>query len=252
MKKRSCLKIVSVCSYIVIAFCLLGCGSRNQINYEDYLKLVWVSESWHGGYYYAAFAFTISSVENGQIRGYYMTNTYDVGGMGKIFEGEIEKGTAQCFLYKDSDVVGTLNIRFLEDNRIEAAIDLKENTLHKEYIFRPYNIADNVDFRVNQDMTQTVEIDTWGKVNIVVGVYDIRKPYPAVYLTDAHDNILYNFSAGYQNASEVCDVQITDVDGDGLQDVKIITYFPGDLAIEKIERIFYQMNDGEFSTEKFR
>ncbi len=125
--------------------------------------------------------------------------------------------------------------------------------LHKTYIFRPYNIGDIADFQLSTGVPQqTVEIETWGQVTLVAGVIQINKPYPCIYFVDEHDDILYKFEASYQTGSEVCEISVDDFDSDGLRDVKIITYFPRALDIETIERVFYQMENGEFDTNKYK
>lgn len=83
-------------------------------------------------------------------------------------------------------------------------------------------------------------------MNIVAGVLEGNKPYPVVYLTNIQGDILHDFSASYQVASEVYEIEVNDFDGDGFQDIKIITYFPYEPDSVFFERIFYQMQDGGF------
>ena len=142
---------------------------------------------------------------------------------------------------------------FLGNGKIEATIDWYPNSLHKTYTFRPYNIGDIADFQLSTDVAQqTVQIAAWGQVTLVAGVIQINKPYPYIYFVNEHDDILYKFEASYQTGSEVCEMLVGDFDADGLQDVKIVTYFPKALDIEKIERVFYQMENGEFDINKYK
>lgn len=247
-KKIYVLGAILVC-VVCLGIIVFGIKTRN-INYDEYLRKTWVAENWRGGnnQYTALFLFEIDKVEEGIIEGRYAGYRY-IYEPTFSFSGVIKNGVAECILYKGDGVTpaGELKLVFLESNKIDATIDWYQSSLHKNYIFRPYNLGDIADFRFSKEVVrQAANIDTWGQVNIVAGFIDINKPYPVIYLVNEHDDILYEFEASYQTASEVCEIVVDDFNADGLQDVKIVTYFPKDVAIEKIERIFYQTDNGDF------
>ncbi len=220
---------------------------EKSINYDEYIKKKWVAEDWHGeNYLYnAIFSFRIFQVEGDMIKGTFATQDYDTSGR---FTGSIVGYMAECQLYNyNSEKIGTLTLKFLENDRIDATIELtKTYEICKHYVFRPYNIMDVGNLRIHQELERTVELDEWGQVNIVAGVLEGNKPYPVVYLTNIQGDILHDFSASYQVASEVYEIEVNDFDGDGFQDIKIITYFPYEPDSVFFERIFYQMQDGGF------
>lgn len=222
-----------------------------SIDYDKYVGKEWVAEGWHGeNYLYnAIFSFRIFQVEEDMIRGNFATQDYSTSGR---FAGSIVGHMAECQLYNyDSKKIGTLTLEFLENNRIDATIELTEPyEICKHYVFRPYNIMDVGNLRIHQEFERTVELDEWGQVNIVAGVLEGNKPYPVIYLTNFEGDILHDFSASYQVASEVYEIEVNDYDGDGLQDVKIITYFPYEPDSVFFERVFYQTQDGGFKQEE--
>jgi len=71
----------------------------------------------------------------------------------------------------------------------------------------------------------TVDLDSWGHVNIVAVVIDAGKLYPAAYLTNEYGDVLYYIGA-WQVGFEVFDVNVKDINGDGLIDIGIVTHFP--------------------------
>lgn len=227
---------------------------RQSIDYDEYVGKEWVAEGWHGENdeyqgYNALFHFCISQAENGMIEGTFaVRNHVSVSTTTGIFTGSVIGDTAECKLYNTpSEQIGLLTLKFLENNRIDATIELTESyEICKHYVFRPYNIMDVGNLRIHQEFERTVELDEWGQVNIVAGVLEGNKPYPVIYLTNFEGDILHDFSASYQVASEVYEIEVNDYDGDGLQDVKIITYFPYEPDSVFFERVFYQTQDGGF------
>lgn len=224
------------------------------INYDEYIGKEWVAEGWHGENdeyqeYNALFHFCISQADHGMIKGTFAARNYvSVSARTGIFTGSIVDDTAECQLYDgQSKQIGLLTLKFLENDRIDAVIELTETyDICKHYVFRPYNIMDVGNLRINQELERTVEMDAWGQVNIVAGVLEGNKPYPVIYLTNVQGDILHDFSASYQVASEVYEIEVDDFDEDGLQDVKIITYFPYEPDSIFFEKIFYQVQGGGF------
>ncbi len=240
----ACLLIVSASS----------CAVKEElpINYEEYIKKTWVVEDWQGDAYryQASFSFMITKMEDGFIEGRHCVNPYASFTSQWKFAGTVKKNKAMCTLYggEGEEEIGTMEITFLNHSRITGVLNLTTREIsHKNYTFRPYTLNDIAYLRLNPLCLQA-EIDTWGEVDIVTGVIQgaDNKPYPAIYIIDESDAILYSFEAGYQIASEAYEIEVGDYDGDGLDDVKIVTYFPYDSESIFIERIFYQTEEGFF------
>lgn len=251
MKNKKCKVSFLILVWLIIVG-LAGCKEKekNIFGYDEYLKKVWVVDNWHGdeNRYHAMFYFTIDSVEDNCIQGRYSMYEYihisddDIW----LFSGTVSEDSAKCELYIGSNKVGMMEL-FFDDGKIKAEINIEKlEGLPKSYVFRPYSLNDIAHLYVNDKLTRAEHIDTWGDVNLVAGVIEIDKPYPVVYLTNGHDDILYEFSAAYQNASEVYEMSVEDYNGDGLDDVKIVTYFPYEEDSVFIERIFYQTDRGIF------
>ena len=72
---------------------------------------------------------------------------------------------------------------------------------------------------------------------------DTLHPYPWVLLINEQGNILYQFRSGFRNGGEVKEIIIEDMNGDGLKDVEVVTYF-GDPEGYRFEWYFYQGENG--------
>lgn len=244
---------ISILLYISV-YCL---GDNMTTDYGQYLRKIWVVEGWHGGEnrYNACFSFMITKIDDGVIEGWYFVSGYVAPyKVRKKFVGQVKENSAKCDLYKDSQNVGMLELKFLGENKVEGDIIYHENeTIVKNYMFRPYTLYDVNDLYIEPYAHlafRTVEIDTWGEVNLVAGIIDGYKSYPAVFMTDASDNILFRFESGYQTASEIYDVSVDDYDGDGLDDVRIVNYFPYEEDSVYIDRTFYQTEKGLFEEKR--
>ena len=255
------------------------------LTYEQYLKKIWVVSEWDGGAYEypLSFVFTDIDIENGFITGKY--SMYSVAypvfyyysfkeSSGKDFTGSISDGVAECLLSDGSGNNGELTIYFRENNAIEVSmtfVDRNEDNvkLYQKmcedlqidspylpdgaYIYRPHNISDinkrAHSIRMNSFVT---EIDSWGCINFVTVLFDNgRIWFSDAYITNENGDILYKFR-GTISASEIIDVIIEDVNGDGLKDVKLILGFidySTGLVMEdmpQIEWLFLQLEGGCF------
>lgn len=251
-------RILYLVEFAALAFVLAGCRQKEktQEDYENYLKKLWVVEDWHGGEYryHAPFSFTITKIEGKNIEGNYSHSLgiYSLDAASELtYMGVIEKGTARCMLYEDNGLkeIGSLELTFLDSRRIEGKIIEEEENVQRKYVFRPYTLNDIDGLYVTKRFQK--EIDTWGKIGIAVGTVEYQSAggsffsIPAIYIIDESDDILYEFRAngGYQTASEFYEMDVADYNGDGLDDIKIVTYFPYEPESILIERIFYQTED---------
>ncbi len=121
-----------------------------------------------------------------------------------------------------------------------------------------HNLKDMGGFKKNDKFSFPVDLNSWGKVNFISGEFTEEQSgstteYPEAFLADDKDNILYEFDNLSTTGTRIIDVSIKDLNGDGLKDVKItLAFFDYDTDkiisdMPKLERIFYQMDNGIFS-----
>jgi hypothetical protein len=235
-----------------------------SIDYNQYLKKIWVVKSWDGEAYDYSFSFFITKIDNGVIEGKLFTRSianpdfYFYSLEPSIYLGElsgiVNNGVAECqFSDKDGNK-GNVTLVFKENNEIEATIKYSDKgevyndrSLDDKYLFRPYNLDDNNIFTPIKEHSFAIDLNSWGIVNFVSGESNTGdKVYPAFYLTNEHDDILYEFEAPFKVGSEIIEASIKDINKDGLKDVWIITDFIYEVDDGRIEWIFYQMEDGLF------
>lgn len=173
--------------------------------------------------------------------------------------GKIDNCVAECNFEDEYGNKGNVTLVFNENDEIESTIKYThKEEMYKDlcsdgtYTFRPYNISDIEG--IDQSMTDSInaDINYWQSVNVVSLVLLGDKPYPLVLLTDNKGNIFYNFDEPFQNGTKVIDKVIKDLNGDGLQGIKIITafydYTTGLISSDmpQIEWVLYQMENGLF------
>ncbi|MDR0296283.1 MAG: hypothetical protein LBH91_08970 [Prevotellaceae bacterium] len=235
-------------------------GRFDLNNYDQYLKKIWVVKCWNGGAYNYPFSFFITKIENNLIEGkiatcevaypdcfyYRLDHSQYLGDL----SGTITNGIAECYFNSLVGNNGNVKIDFKENDEIEATIkytDISEfykgTILNGKYLFKPFNLADVKNIDPSKKRTFAVDLDLWGTVYIATVVIAGNKPYPAVYLINMYDDILYEFTAPFQVGTEIIDVLIEDFNDDGLKDAKITSDY-------KIEWIFYQMDNGLFYNNK--
>lgn len=285
MKKVN-LTAISIISFIILIVGLAGCGSIKgeseisgvmpakpinslsengikAIDYNQYLKKIWVVKSWSGGAYDYS-SFFISRIENRVIEGKLSTGSiaypdfffYSLEPSKYLgdLSGTVNNSVAECQFSDKVGNKGSVALMFKENDEIEAKIKYtnkgeayKDLPLDGNYIFRPYNLTDIKDFIQLKEHSFAIDLNSWGSVNFVSGeVNHGDKVYPAVYLTNEHDDILYKFQASFKTGSKIKQASIKDINNDGLKDVMITTEFIDDPGAESIEWIFYQMSNGLF------
>lgn len=234
----------------------------NSIDYNQYLKKIWVVDSWDGGAYSDSFSFVITKIESDVIEGKISTGaivtTFYIHPLNQSkhlgdLSGTIYNGVAECHFRDENGNKGKVTLTFKENDKIDAVIKYTskaeyyaKESLDGSFSFKPYNLADIQVLVVDEELSFKVNLNSWGDVHFVSGKIPGHKPYPNAYLTNDQNDILYEFGAPYQVASEILDVSIEDITGDGLKDVKIITYFPILPDAIRIEWIFNQLENGLF------
>lgn len=237
------------------------------IDYNQYLKKIWVVRSWNGGAY-KYFSFFIFKIENRVIEGklsigsigypdFFFYSLEPSKYLGDLY-GTVNNDVTECQFSDKVGNKGNVTLVLKKTDEIEAKIkytdkgkDYKDLYLDGNYLFRPYNLADIKDFTPHKEHSFAIDLNSWGSVNFVSGEVDHGdKVYPAAYLTNGHDDILYKFRAPFQTGFKIIEASIKDINNDGLKDVMITTGFIGDANAERIEWIFYQLSNGSFYVSK--
>lgn len=238
------------------------------ICYDEYTKKTWIPEGYDG--WAAPFTFVITKVKNETIEGKVsiggftdLSGEYDMAYGVKKFSGIITNEIAKCQFKDENEINRTLELTFLDDTKMMGTLKPSYEELQKNenydksgtYFLRPYNLRDREEYLEYEIFEEKVSISNgdglefWREVNIVTGIMNTSHPYPVVYLTNKQGDILYNFYVARINGVDVLDIFIEDFNGDGLNDLKIITGLSnGDDDQDKLELtwIFYQNEDGLF------
>ena len=219
-------------------------------DYSSYLKKIWIEKEWNSEDHGWSDSLVITQIENGYIEGYYGSVRDDyfnlsVGQDGLYpFTGEIFDGIAECEYEYIDGRNKPLMITFYENEYIRVELD---GNAYRSNLFRPYHVSD-WQF-CGEPISYEVELDSWGTVTLFYANLEDRHSYPWVLLLDDQGYILYKFPGRFRIDSEVSEVVIEDVNGDGLKDVEVVTSFKG-TDEDRMEWIFCQMDDGLFYLEK--
>lgn len=234
-----------------------------EIDYDQYLKKIWVVKSWNGGAYDYS-SFFISKIKNGVIEGKLSTSSiakpdfyfYSLDPSKYLgdLSGTIKNGVAECQFSDKVGNKGNVTLSFKENNNIEATIKYtdkgqayKNLSLDGNYLFRPYNLVDIDGFAQLKDQSFKVDLNTWGNVNFVSGKQDGGKNISMkFYLTNEEGDILYDFGSVYPNNLNVKAVSFPDINKDGFKDVIIIIADAKHDDVDNVSRIYFQKNDGTF------
>lgn len=237
------------------------------INYQQYVKKIWVVDEWNGYGYLYPFSFYIIKIENGKIEGklttesvaipdffYYSLDTPENSG---DLVGEINHSLAECQFSDKAGNKGIVTLLFKEEDKIEATIEYtnrgkiyEDSALDGTFFFRPYNLADIDNLLIDEELSFSTKLNSWDDIQFVKGISTGNKPHPVAYLINEKNDIIYQFSAPFPTASKIISVVIEDFNEDELKDIKIITDFPDSPGKVLIEWIFYQMDNGLFYNSK--
>ena len=272
---------IKISSLVLIVFIYIGLGNaqgniifngdfleartgNHEEEFRQYLGKIWIIDCDEEENYHYPYSFFITSIENGELKGEfqvgmritpsnYSEDTENIHSLSGSINGDI----AECYFQDRYGNSGFIVLKFIDFNRIDIGIEyLNEPIKHdnnvfldERYSFRPYNILDYKNF-VASSLSVDFSIRSYGEeVNIVAGIIEGNKPYPAICLTNDKGDILYEFGAPYQVSSEVKEILVEDLNGDGLQDVKITTYFSDIPEAYNFEWFFYQNEYGLYRLE---
>lgn len=270
--------------------------SISTFDYNSCIKKMWVIKEWSNGMPYRFPAsLVITKIENNQIEGILvarsMYSTYPFEKASNL-SGTIVNDVAECkVMDKESGDEASIILKFGDNDEIEAYLEyakvygmeiddynckvLKEykdkDSIERfpeellpmigVYTFRPYNLRDisteDYVFIANEELSFDVELDSWGRVKFISGIFNGTKPYPSALLVNEKNDILFEFKATWKTSTKVVDVEIEDMNEDGLKDVKIITNFvnPNDFSeiyndMPTLVWDFHQNADGQFMYER--
>ena len=225
----------------------------DEIDYSSYLKKIWIVGDWEEDERRRDYPISIifTKMEEKYIEGsfdirgmvssdyfYFLNNTHREPSQ---FQGMLCAGTAECKYNYGNGKDGTFSLSFCDTNRLE--VQLEEDEI-QSYLLRPYNFSDEK-FRDYQ-VTYEIDLDSWGIVNLFYANSEENHSLPWVLLTNEQGDILYHFTAAYQVDSEVKDIIIEDMNGDGLKDVEVVTSFSDMPDTCRFEWYFYQRENGTF------
>ena len=237
------------------------------LDYQQYLKKIWVPDNWSYETYIDHSSFRISRIEDGEVQGEFASQSLAMPQIYRDqsdylryqdnFVGTINNHIAECSYEDSAGNKGNLKLEFKENDKLDVIIEyisrrtgINTDIQSGNYSYRPYNVTDLHGFVEDEDLFMEIELNSWGYVHLVSGNYFGNKPFPAVYLATEEGYILYDFGAPYQTATEVLAVSVKDLNDDGLMDVQVSTYFPYAPDAYRFEWIFYQMDNGWFYLER--
>ena len=205
----------------------------------------------------------------------YLPNFNDAKDLPRVnLKGTVVNNKAECQFDDMHGGKGNIVLVFKENNDIDATIEYVEKNqdyegiyekIYREmygdqfmeqykgiyaeghYAMRPYNFSDTPANEPTKIYSIKTDLDTWGQVSLIAVLITGNKPFPAVYLADGDNDILYFFSAPFQVGTEIIDISVEDINNDGLKDIRIITKpIYGDSNDFFIEWQFFQLENGLF------
>ena len=218
--------------------CALVCDSA-RIREEDYANRIYVVDK--GDTYGCEFSIYITRLDDDYMEGY--GNRHRKAQLlpqGYSMKGHREDGR-MCgsfrMGYPEGNVTFTLD--FLPDSRIQVTIPATK----EQYLLRPYCVADNPDESVYEELSGEIELETWGKVQLINTMLNIRHPIAGAYLANEKGEVMYSFGYPFMNGFEIIEYTVADMNGDGLKDIEWILAL-GDDAHFRYRA--YQGTDGLF------
>ena len=201
----------------------------DQETYRSLVKKVWI-EDWPERQFSDAFEFIITRIEAEKIEGVivfgddvascYWSNIKKLQQRCRPFQGTIHGNQSVC-TFRYEGYPAEVEFLFLEDGRIEAEVRCDGLDINRKRKFRPYNMADRIDWLQDNLISTPVVLDSWGEVNLVSATTIGPHTIPWFYLTDDDGNILYRgcCSKGINGGIVAWDIFIEDIDRDGRQDI---------------------------------
>jgi hypothetical protein len=207
-----------------------------------------------------AFSFSIHDIVNGELTGEYSSYNFATPSSHDItnLSGTVDGDTAHCQFSDSSGNEGTIDMNFMQNNEIEATITFTKRSKYEEinegtFLFKPYNINDIEAFRVIEEHSFMVDLNSWGNVRFVPAkvLGSIHEPPVIFMLTNKEGDILFMMMPDLSYGMEVNDVACEDVNEDKLKDFIIIEEaedYKGDML--QFAMIYLQREDGKFINDR--
>ena len=113
----------------------------------------------------------------------------------------------------------------------------------EQYLLRPYRVEDNPDESIYEELSGEIELETWGKVQLINVMSNTRHPIAGAYLANEKGEAMYDFHPHFINGFDIVEYTVTDMNGDGLKDIEWILALGDDAHFRYIA---YQGTDGLF------
>ncbi len=251
-------KILFLVLFLFIS--MTGCSQIKEQNnqYLQCVNKIWIPYDIQADERFERkFHFFIQKIEEDHVEGYYSTffDILDIedGISDWYFTGYIEDSKINCKLWFENKEVGSMVIEYIAEDRLNADVEFhyEDTEFNSESIYKVYNIKDLKETDIILDYGRAVdaELDKQGKVQMIPGLLLNRHTYPVAFITNEQGDILYQLSTGFHTGSRIEEFRIYDMNGDGLEDIEVVTYFGKDYIIEPFHWGFYQDENGTFYQE---
>lgn len=252
-----------------------------KAEYDQYMKKIWVSEVEMGRNDMEPItcSFYFTNITNGKVEGRFCTyqkavKTSYAGTMDELednpylgnFSGNIVDGIAECTFYDRRGYGGRMICNLQDEQRIEVLLEIEEEKSYKPnvldeyysgtYIFRPWNIAEETELSIDEEISLETDLDSWGVIQLVSGQMRYAdKDYPCIFMTDRNGNIIYLLYYGYINGFKISHMEVRDINGDGLKDISVwmeqCRVKENTVSEDKeLQYNFYQQEGGNFWRER--
>lgn len=221
-----------------VVLCMLVCDS-DKIREEDYINKIYLVDQ--GDSYGYEFSIYITELDDKHIEGYGKRyGTAELRPQGHSMKGYSDDGRMYCSFhmnYPEEEVIFMLD--FLEDSRIQVTIP----ETNEQYVLRPYRPADDPEEIVYEELSGEIELETWGKVQLINTMSNTRHPIAGAYLANEKGEVIYDLYPGFMNGLDIIEYTVTDMNGDGLKDIEWILALGDDVHFRYRT---YQRTDGTF------
>ena len=219
--------------------------------YRAFMKKVWCSEEALGeGRILTENAFYFTKITDktveGQvnIRGHEATppspqyyKKYNCAKVKCYFSGTIENGVIEGVYIGEDNEEKKVKMELIDSNYIDVYIDEDE-----KISYRPLNIKDETSF-IQDSVLKAVPIETgyWADCAIIAGVTlnEVKTECADAFIIDKDGNVLYELLWGITDGMKITNIQLLDINNDGLEDIQIDNNYG-------ISKIFSQKENGLF------
>jgi hypothetical protein len=220
---------------------------------------VWVEAAWDGTFPYRRDAFRIARATGGVLEGTFRARGKSAattpsglladdfwGGTNLV--GRFSGRDAECEIPAAEEAgmgIAKLSLTVVNEGRIAMQGEGADGGYEPLLLFRPYNIADERDLRV--DHTVPVLLEQWGDdARLVLGVLETGADWrTVVLLTDGGGDILYDFGHSRPMGTAFPEFSFHDLDQDGLGDLTLIERPPGGKA--RVASVYFQEKSAAFA-----